>query len=51
MGIRQALGLMTLTAPLHPILVHFTIGLMIASLGADTIGFLFDVASLADTGW
>lgn len=51
MGMRQALPLMTLTAPLHPILVHFTIGLMIASLGADTIGFLFDVASLADTGW
>lgn len=51
MRVRQALPLMTLTAPLHPILVHFTIGLMIASLGADTIGFLFDVASLADTGW
>jgi uncharacterized membrane protein len=51
MGIRQALQLMTLTAPLHPILVHFTIALMMASLGADTIGFLFDVASLADTGW
>lgn len=51
MGMRRALRLTTLTAPLHPIVVHFTIGFMIASLGADTIGFLFDVASLADTGW
>ena len=51
MGIRQALALMTLTAPLHPILVHFTIGFMIASLSADTIGFLFEIASLAHAGW
>ncbi|HJU03822.1 MAG TPA: DUF2231 domain-containing protein [Nitrospiraceae bacterium] len=48
---RQAWRLMELSAPLHPILVHFTIALMIASLGADTIGYLFSVASLADTGW
>jgi uncharacterized membrane protein len=50
-GVRQALRTFELSAPLHPILVHFTIALTSASLGFDLIARVFSVASLADAGW
>lgn len=38
-------------APLHPILVHFTIGLVGASLVFDVLGRWAHSASLATAGW
>jgi uncharacterized membrane protein len=38
-------------APLHPILVHFTIGLVGASFVFDVLGHWRDSASLATAGW
>ena len=46
-GFDQAVRLVKLGAPLHPILVHFTIALTGASLAFDAMGFFFGVASLA----
>lgn len=40
-----------LAAPLHPILVHFTIALTTASLVADVLGRVLSSQSLSDTGW
>jgi uncharacterized membrane protein len=40
-----------MNAPLHPILVHFTIALTSASLAFDVAARLFRVPSLADAGW
>lgn len=50
-SLRQALGLIKMGAPLHPILVHFTIALTAASVAFDAISFFFGVASLAEAGW
>jgi uncharacterized membrane protein len=50
-GLRQALGTFQLSAPLHPVLVHFTIALTSASLAFDLAGRVLDVASLAAAGW
>ncbi|MCA1601976.1 MAG: DUF2231 domain-containing protein [Acidobacteria bacterium] len=50
-SLRQALGLIKMGAPLHPILVHFTIALTSASLAFDAISFFFGVASLQAAGW
>src|SRR5687768_14094013 len=50
-GLRAALATFELSAPLHPILVHFTIALTSASLAFDLIARAFGVASLADAGW
>ncbi|MCA1606896.1 MAG: DUF2231 domain-containing protein [Acidobacteria bacterium] len=50
-SLRQALGLIKLGAPLHPILVHFTIALTSVSLAFDAISFFFSVASLSEAGW
>lgn len=47
----QAVRLIKMGAPLHPILVHFTIALTAASFFFDAVGFLFDIPSLAYTGW
>lgn len=41
----------SLAAPLHPIFVHFTIGLVGSSLAFDVIGRLWHSISLADAGW
>ena len=38
-------------APLHPILVHFTIGLVGASFVFDALGKWKNSTSLADAGW
>jgi uncharacterized membrane protein len=50
-GVRQALRTVELSAPLHPILVHFTIALTSASLAFDLIARIFNVASLTDAAW
>lgn len=49
--LRRALALGTLTAPFHPIVVHFTIALFVAALVSDVAMALFDIASLTDVGW
>ena len=38
-------------APLHPILVHFTIALTASSLAFDALGRVTGVTSLADAAW
>ena len=49
---RQALSLIKMGAPVHPIFVHFTIALTSASLVFDALGFFFNRASLtAAGGW
>lgn len=50
-SLRQALGLIKLGAPLHPILVHFTIALTSVSLAFNAISFFFSVASLSEAAW
>ena len=51
-SLRQALGLIKMGAPMHPIFVHFTIALTSASLIFDALGFFSGRASLtAAGGW
>jgi uncharacterized membrane protein len=51
-SLRQALGLIQMGAPMHPIFVHFTIALTSASLVFDALGFFFEKTSLtAAGGW
>jgi uncharacterized membrane protein len=51
-SLRQAVGLIKMGAPMHPIFVHFTIALTSASLIFDALGFFLDRASLtAAGGW
>jgi uncharacterized membrane protein len=51
-GVREALGLFKMGAPMHPIFVHFTIALTASSLIFDALGFFFNKASLtAAGGW
>jgi uncharacterized membrane protein len=40
-----------LTAPLHPILVHFTIALFVGSVGSDGLGAMFGSESLSEAAW
>lgn len=51
MNLNQASRLFKLGAPLHPIMVHFTIALVSASLFFDAVGFLFEVKSFPTVGW
>jgi uncharacterized membrane protein len=37
--------------PIHPILVHFSIALLVFSVAADLGGFFTGQASLRDVGW
>jgi uncharacterized membrane protein len=48
---RKVMGLIRMSAPTHPIYVHFTIALTTASVAFDALGLLFDSASLSTTGW
>lgn len=48
---RHAVRVAGLSAPIHPIMVHFTIALFVMSLLCDGLGFMLDVPSLAQTGW
>ena len=51
-SLRQALSLVKMGAPMHPIFVHFTIALTSASLVFDALGFYFNKTSLtAAGGW
>lgn len=51
MSWNQAVKLFKFGAPLHPILVHFTIALVSVSLFFDAIGFLFSTPSFFNVGW
>jgi uncharacterized membrane protein len=48
---RHAFRVAGLSAPIHPIMVHFTIALFIMSLFCDGLGFFLHSPSLAQTGW
>lgn len=48
---RKVLGLVRMSAPMHPIYVHFTIALTTASGIFDALGFFFGAASLTAAGW
>lgn len=51
-SLRQAMSLVKMGAPMHPIFVHFTIALTTASLVFDALGLFFVKASLtAAGGW
>ena len=51
-SLRQALSLVKMGAPMHPIFVHFTIALTSASLVFDALGFFLNKPSLmAAGGW
>src|SRR5437763_6907142 len=51
-SLRQAIGLIKMCAPMHPIFVHFTIALTSASLVFDALGFFLAKQSLtAAGGW
>ncbi|MGA7385169.1 MAG: DUF2231 domain-containing protein [Methylocella sp.] len=47
----QAIRLATLTAPLHPILVHFTIALTATAFVFDLLAVLFGLEALIAMGW
>src|SRR6185437_265694 len=47
----QTRRLLKLTAPIHPILVHFTIALTASAFGFDALAFLFRLAALKAIGW
>jgi hypothetical protein len=47
----QAIWLTKLTAPLHPILVHFTIALTATAFAFDLLAFLFGLDALIAIGW
>jgi uncharacterized membrane protein len=44
-------GLLRLTAPLHPLLVHFTVALTISAYLLDIAALFSGAASLRSTGW
>ena len=48
---RHAVRVAGLSAPIHPIMVHFTIALFIMSLICDGLSFLVHSTSLAQAGW
>src|SRR5215217_5990759 len=48
--LRQAMSLVKMGAPMHPIFVHFTIALTSASLVFDALGFFFNKISLTNAG-
>jgi uncharacterized membrane protein len=49
--VREAMRTVEMSAPLHPILVHFTIALTATSLAFELIGRVWQVASLSDSAW
>jgi uncharacterized membrane protein len=50
-GLGQAIRLAKLAAPLHPILVHFTIALTVTSFAFDLLVLLFGFNTLLAVGW
>ncbi|MBD0372713.1 MAG: DUF2231 domain-containing protein [Pyrinomonadaceae bacterium] len=49
-SLRQAISLIKMGAPMHPIFVHFTIALTASSLVFDALGFILSRQSLTATG-
>ena len=49
-SLSEALSLLKMGAPMHPIFVHFTIALTSASLVFDALGFLLSKTSLTNAG-
>lgn len=49
-NLRQAISLVRMGAPMHPIFVHFTIALTASSLAFDALGFFLGEASLIAAG-
>ena len=49
-SLRQAISLIKMGAPMHPIFVHFTIALTSASLVFDALGFFLGKISLTSAG-
>src|SRR5688572_29440585 len=49
-NLRQAVSLIKMGAPMHPIFVHYTIALTSASLVFDVLGFFFNKPSLTAAG-
>jgi uncharacterized membrane protein len=49
-SLKQALSLIKMGAPIHPIFVHFTIALTSASLVFDALGFFLNKTSLTSAG-
>lgn len=37
--------------PIHPVVIHFPIALLVLSVAADFFGYIFQSASLQNTGW
>ena len=50
-GLAQTRRIFKLTAPIHPILVHFTIALTATAFGFDALAFLFRLDTLRPIGW
>jgi uncharacterized membrane protein len=50
-GWRHAWRAAGLSAPLHPILVHFTIAFFVGSVACDAIAAMFDSDSLSEGAW
>ncbi|MGH6796002.1 MAG: DUF2231 domain-containing protein [Methylocella sp.] len=50
-GLGQAIRLAKLAAPIHPILVHFTIALTVTSFAFDLLVLLFGFNTLRAVGW
>src|SRR6476660_1086425 len=48
---RHAVRVAGLSAPIRPIMVHFTVALFIMSLICDGLGLLVNSTSLTQTGW
>lgn len=48
---RQVLAVAKLSAPFHPISVHFTVALLVTSVICDGVSFVFGLPSLTEAGW
>jgi uncharacterized membrane protein len=48
---RHAWRVAGLTAPLHPILVHFTIAFFVGSVACDAVGYMLGSRSLLEGAW
>lgn len=49
--LQSARALLRLAAPLHPLLVHFTIALTVIAFGFDLFAFLFGIGAWRSIGW
>ncbi len=49
--LRSARQLLRLAAPVHPVLVHFTIALTVSAFGFDLLAFVFGISAWSSLGW